>query len=63
MKILISFSLLLHMLALGIYLGNRGRPITTRVVGAVFAWMVLFHIGAGVLMSQHLDLVDPRNDS
>lgn len=63
MNTLISFSLVLHMILLGIYLGHRAQAITPRLIGAVFAWMVIFHAGAGVFLSHNLEIVDPRGGS
>jgi len=60
MTLLISFSLVLHMVTLGIYLGQRGRPITPRLVGSVFAWMVAFHLVAGLALGLKPEVVDPR---
>ena len=63
MKTVITFSLVLHMVLLGIYLGQRSRAVTPRLIGGVFAWMVVFHLGAGLLLSHHLAVVDPRIES
>jgi hypothetical protein len=63
MKTVITFSLVLHMLLFGILLGLRGRAVSPRLFAAVFLWMLSFHVGAGILLSRHLDIVDPRNDS
>lgn len=62
MKTLITFSLVLHMIILGIYVGQRGRPITVRLVGSIFAWMVAFHVTAGVILSLNPSIVDPRSE-
>ena len=49
-----------NFLALGVLLGIVRKPITTRMVAAAFAWLLVFYVGMGLVLSLNTAFVRPK---
>ncbi len=56
----VAASFAFHFIALGMLLGVREKPLTRRLVGAVFCYLFAFHLAMGLVFARFPSLMDPR---
>lgn len=62
MSLLLSFSLVLHFIVLGLVLGHSRKAITLTRTLAVFVYLFAFHTALGYGLAAVPQFVEPRAD-